>query len=119
MDKLGISGIKAVLSFPLSIHMGYDKAQADGKIDVTDVGYLMDPVMKLVPAVQNSKQALEEIKDLDDSERAELNSWAKSEYDIKDDALEEKIEASIDVLLSIAVLVGKLSKKDAEELKAS
>jgi len=111
---MDINGIKDVLAFPLSLHMAFDKANADGKIDAMDIGLLLDPVTKLIPAIQNAKEALEELKDMDASERAELNAWAKSTYDIADDVLEEKVEASVDVLLSVAVLVGKLTKKEAE-----
>lgn len=110
--------LKAVLAFPLSVHMAYDKAQADGKMDVSDVGYLMDPVMKLIPAVQEASGALEQLKNLNDEGRADINAWAKSEYDIADDVLEEKIEAGLDVALSIGVLIGKLTKKEVEDVKA-
>lgn len=119
MEKLGIEGIKSVLAFPLSIHMAYAAANADGKIDMLDVPLLMGPAMKLVPAMQKAKQAVAEIKDLDTNERAELNDWAKVEYDIADDTLEAKVEASIDVLLSIAVLVGTMTKEEADEVKAA
>ena len=114
---MDVNGIKDVLAFPLSIHMAYDRAKADGKVDAMDIGLLLEPITKLIPAIQNAKEALEELRDMDDSERAEMNSWAKSTYDIADDILEEKIEAGVDVLLSVAVLVGKLTKKEAEEIK--
>ena len=111
--------IKDFLAFPLSLHMAYDKADADGKIDVNDLTYLLEPVTKLIPAVQNAKAALDQVRDLDEAERADVNAWAKSTYDIADDQLEEKIEAGIDVLLSVAVLVGKLTKEEAQALRAA
>lgn len=114
-----IDKIKAVLAFPLSLHMAYDKAKADGKFDASDVGFLIDPVTKLVPAIQGAKEALEQIKDLDQTERQDIDAWAVSTYDIADDALEKKVEGAVDVLLSIAVFVGELTAEQAQAIKAA
>lgn len=108
-----VDKIKAVLALPLSLHMAYEKAKADGKIDVADVALLMDPMMKLIPAISGAKEALEQIKALDEAERADVNAWVQQTYDIAEDELEFKIEAGIDVVLSIAKLVGLLTKEEA------
>lgn len=108
-EKLGVEGIKKVLAFPLSLHMAFEAANADGKINVADIGLLMNPVMKLTGAIPMAKQAFEEIKDLDEVERADIMQWSQAEYDISDDVLEEKVEAGIDLALAVAKFVGVVS----------
>lgn len=105
---LGVDGIKALLAFPLAVHMAYDKAKSDGTIDITDAAFLVDPLMKAIPAFQLVQQALDELKDLDETERGDVLAWAKAEYDIADDELELKVEKALGVALSIAEFVGAL-----------
>lgn len=120
MNKLGIENLKIVLDFPLSLHMAADQAKHnDGKIDLNDIGLVMPPAMKLVPAINSSKEAFAEYKDLDDAERTELNSWVQAKYDIKNDELEEKIEAAFDAAFSVGKLLGAFSKKDEAEAPES
>lgn len=105
---VGIKETKEVLAFAMSLHMMYDQAKADGKIDMNDVGLIILPVTKLIPAIDNIKAVSEEIKDLDAAEKAELDAWIKQEYDIADDELEAKIEKGLSLVLSLAEFVGAL-----------
>jgi len=109
MEKLGVAGIKKVLAFPLSLHMAYDLAKADGKVDINDLGHLMKPGMTLAGAVPMAKQAYAELKDLDETERADIMQWAQAEYDIKDDVLEAKVEAGLKLAMDIALFIGAIS----------
>ncbi len=105
----GVEKIKAVLAAAFSLHMTYDKAKADGKIDVADLGLIIDPVMKLPPAVQavTDGSALKELKDLTSEEREALHTWAKGAYDIADDKLEATIESALGLGLHLAQFLGK------------
>jgi len=104
----GIQEIKDVLAFGLSLQKAYSLAQADGKIGTADLGLLVDPMMKLMPAIENIKDVPAELKDLSDQERGELSSWVKASYDIADDELEKKIEGGIDLMLHLAAFLGVL-----------
>ena len=79
VEKLGVEGIKTVLAFPLSLHMAYEVASEDGKVNIFDIGVLIKPTMKLMSAIPVAKQAFEEIKDLDEVERADVMQWAQAE----------------------------------------
>jgi len=53
---------------------------------------------------------VKEYKDIDSQERADLEAWVKTTYDIADDVLEEKVEAAFGLLLHIGSFIGVLSK---------
>ena len=114
---LGIEKIKDVLAFPLSLHMAVDRARADGKIDAADLGFLVDPLMKAPAALSGAKEALKELRDLDDNERTAINQWAQSVYDIEDDGLEQTVESGLDLALSIAKFVGLLTSDEPETIE--
>lgn len=105
--------IKDVLAFPLGLHMAYDKAQADGKLDVADIAFLVDPLVKLPAAVTGAGLALEQLKDLDESERKDVLDWAKASYDISDDVLEAKVESGLALVLELAKFLGALQVESA------
>ena len=112
--SLGIEKIKDVLAFPLSLHVAYEKANADGKLGLTDLMHLVDPLRKLPRALSGAKDAIEEVRDLDPVEMDLLNKWVAKEYEISDDVLEKKIEAAFDLALSIAKFVGVLKEKEVD-----
>ena len=105
--------LKDVLAFALSVHMAYDKAKADGKIDLTDLPLAVGPIMKLLPAIDGISKVPAELKDLTDEERDALMEWAKAEYDIADDALEALVEGGIALALHVAQYVGALLPDEA------
>lgn len=89
-----MEAIKAVVAVPLSAGMAYDKAKADGKIDLKDAPLLVDVGTKIVAAFSHIGEFLGALKavETDDSKRAELNSWVAMTFDIADDKLEKRIE---------------------------
>lgn len=100
--------LKEVLDFAMSLHMAYEAANADGKIDLMDAGLLTQPVMKLIPAIEEIKKVGEEVKNLSSEDRAEMEQWLKATYDIADDKLEMKVEKGLALALHIAEFVGAL-----------
>lgn len=106
-----IQKIKDVLAFPMKLHMAFDKANADGKVDVSDLGLLIDPVMALPPMVNAvNKELVDQIQDLSDAEKAELHTWVKASYDVSDDKLEATIESALKLALEIASFMTKVLK---------
>lgn len=98
-----------ILSAVLAFHMAYDLANKDGKIDVSDVQYLITPMIKLPAAIAGADQALAELKAMDAAERGEMLAKLAAEYDIADDVLEAKVEAGVEWLLATGKFVGTLS----------
>jgi hypothetical protein len=97
-----------ILSAALAFHMAFALADQDGKIDLTDVQYLITPLIKLPSAISGADQALTQLKSMSAAARAEMLSRLASEYDIADDVLEAKIEAGVEWLLSTGKFVGTL-----------
>lgn len=106
----GTKELKELLALPLSIHMAYDLAMADGKLDLADLALLMGPAMKIGPALQGIDKVPGELKDMDDAEKKDVLDWAKTMYNISDDVLEKKVEDALGLALHIAQFVGKLVK---------
>ena len=105
--KYGIEETKQALSFLFSVHSMVESAKAnDGKIDLKDAPLIVDPLMKVIPALDKINEVGREIKDLDETEKAELFTFVKAGFnmqDVEDSALEAKIEEGL-------ILVAQLAK---------
>lgn len=99
-----------ILSIPLALYMAYDKSKADGRIDVSDIQYLMGPLLKLPGAIEGAELALKELQAIDADSKSKMLQRLSAEFDISDDILESKIEAATSWILATADLVGVLKK---------
>lgn len=99
---------KEMLIFLFALHMTFDKANADGKIDTADLGLLMDPISKAVPALSDINQIEVEVKNATDQDIVDLKAFIKENYDIADDVLEAKIENALALAPRIAQFLMKL-----------
>jgi hypothetical protein len=110
MQAYGIDKLKAVLAFPISLAMAYDLAKADGSVDYKDLPLLMGPSMKAIPAFQAATgDAFPQLKDLDAEENAQLQSWLKSEFDIADNVVEQRLEDAFEIMGRLAVFVASFT----------
>lgn len=100
-----------ILSIPLALYMAYDKAKSDGKLDASDIQYLVGPLLRLPSAIDGADQALNELKSLDDESRAKCMAQLAADFDIADDVLEKKIEAAVNWLLATGELLGVFLNK--------
>lgn len=100
--------LKKVLKLPMSLHMAFDMAKADGKIDFMDAGLLIGPAMALLPAIQAYPSAVAQWKGASEEQKKEVYDWAKAEYDIADDMVEAKVEAGVSLVLEVGRFVGAL-----------
>lgn len=108
--KYSIKETKEVLGFIFSLAMAYDKAKADGKVGLADGALIIDPLMKAMPAFDKINEVGREMQDLDDAEKAELNAYIASEFNIADDAIEAKIEQGLAVLAPLISFVLNFKK---------
>lgn len=103
--KLGISNIKTLVLISVELANVIDGvANADGfAAKGQEVFRLADELM-LIPNL-DVKAAIEEAKDLDSAEKAELHEAVKAKFDIKDDKLEAVIEGGLGLALKLEELV--------------
>ena len=104
MQKIGITNLKPVIAFGIELGNVADKmGRAKGSIRYLPLFELFDELTALGSV--DFSQVRKEIEDLDSSERSELNSFLKSNFDIVDDRLEGVIEDSLEVIEQAYALV--------------
>jgi hypothetical protein len=104
--------LQNVLAAPLSFHMAWDKAQADGKVDLSDLPLLVEPGTKIPAAVTSLPHVWDAVKTLDEANSKKLNDWVKAAYDVADDEVEKKIEDGIALVMSLASYLAGWSKPE-------
>lgn len=113
MAESKVKELKEMVSFGLSLGMAIDKSLADdGKISFADVGNLIAPIMKAPAAFMGADKALEELKNLDEEGKKEMNDFVKSEFDIADDKIEAIVEECIGIAMSAAKVVSMVAKQE-------
>ncbi len=111
-ETFGIDTIKTVLKSAFKVITNIEKAkESDDKVSFMEAsGIVIGAVPDAYNAIKNGKTLYNELKDLDESERAELNTWFATEFDLADDEAEEKVEAIFEWILATAdaieVIVG-------------
>jgi hypothetical protein len=108
VEKRGVKELSEAVVFAIGLGEAVDAALADKKLDLADLGLLVGPFTKAPAAIEGLDQVGAEIKDLDAAEMEEMKALVKSELDLSDDKLEEKIEAGVDFLGAIHTFVTKL-----------
>jgi hypothetical protein len=110
--KLGTENLKAVLAFGLALGMAVDKSMADdGKITLADAGNLIPAFMKAPSAFGAAGKSLAELGDLDSEEKAALHAYAKAEFDIHDDDVEEIVENALAGAVEFATIPAILKRR--------
>lgn len=103
MNKLGIEKVKIILAFGFGLARQLETALADGKITFTDLPGFIGQFMGLQAVIEAGKEAVAEVLDLTAEERTELNAWAATEFDLKNDVIEAKVKAALDLAMSVLV----------------
>lgn len=109
--KTGIKETKELLGFVLALVEAGANSLADGRIGFTDAIHFFEAFRKLSDAVEDIHKVLDEAKDYDEAEKAELKQYIKDEFDIPGDMVEEYIEKGlalgIDLLYFITMFLRK------------
>ena len=110
-----MKNVKDIVMVGLKLSMALDQAKADGKVDISDVGFLIPVGMAIPEAVADAQLALAELKNATPEARAQFNVEIANEYNIADDKVEAIVECSLEVLVSIGKLLGTIeaAKKSA------
>lgn len=104
-EKLGIKELKELLDLPLSVVSVINQAKADGKIDIMDLGLLLQLVPKLGPALADDDKIPSELADLDAEEAAELVALIVADLSVSDEKAKQVIDASFKMLVAAFNLV--------------
>lgn len=102
---MGIEELKDVVKLGLDI----GEALVDG-IGIEDISALFS----LPEAIAGISNVPDEIADLDEAEKAELQEFVRAEFDIPNDQLEEFIESAIAVVLELYGLYIKFQRLEED-----
>lgn len=115
-----VKELKELVGFGLSVGVAVDKSLADdGKVTVSDIPKFGAPVLRAPEAIMGADKALDELRALDDAGRAELHQYAKDEFDVRDDLVEQVVEEAIVAGVAVARIVALLTKPKAPEASAA
>lgn len=111
-QKIGIDNLKKF------VHFGLDLAEQIAKTTGKKWNFLMaldfvDEVAAIPGVVKSWPAVLTEIKDLDDDERKQLHEYVQEEFDIPNERVEEVVEDSLVLVISMVNLVTKFKNKNS------
>lgn len=107
-ETLGIQGTKSVVHLAIMLVMTVEKAKADGKIDVSDIGLLFNLIPAIGPGVEGAKAFPKEMSDLSADEVAELSAFVMSELTIDDAKAKLVIEKALKLVGSSVELIAAI-----------
>jgi hypothetical protein len=107
-EKKGVKELSEALVFAISMGEALDQALVDKKLGLEDLGLLVVPFTKAPDAVEGLGEIKDEVMDLDDAERGQLQQMIKDELQLSDEKLEAKIEAGVDFLAAIHTFLGAI-----------
>ena len=102
-NSLGIENVKIVLTILLTFLSDIIKVFKTG--NWLSLGQTLIGLLQYGNIVMISQNALEEFKNLDQSESAELSKHFAQEFDLPDDEVEAKIEEAVAVIPEVYQLV--------------
>lgn len=113
MEKFGTEAIKKGLALAFAIGKQTEVAYEDKKFTLGDIPGYLDELMQLPGVIQAGPEILDEALDISAEERTELDAWAKQNFDIANDDVEEKVDAGLDWIISTLMLKKAFTKKPA------
>lgn len=111
MGKFGIENLKKAAKFGIELGEQLSSVLEDGKLKAVEMLSFIDELMQLPGVVNAASEIKQEVFDLDATERAELSDYIKGEFDIANDKIEIAIEAGLDVIASVIILIDTFKKK--------
>lgn len=102
---LGIENLKKMVKFSCDFTKQISTALADGKFQWNEIFGFFDEIMAIPGVVKSFPAIAQEIRDLTEDERDELNDYIQDEFDIPNDQVEAVIENSLSFAFSAVALV--------------
>lgn len=95
LPVFGIQDTKELLIFGLDLQEAITVSLEDKKVTLLDAPNFLKPLRSAVPAFGGLQNVKNELLDLDQNEKAQLEAIVKERFDLKDDHLEEIVERAI------------------------
>lgn len=110
MEQFGVENLKKVVQFGAKLGEGVANILEDGKVELGEAAALLPTLMEVPGILANKDKIKQEAADLSDDERAELKEVFATEFDPADDALEDKVEKSINAAVAVLDLIDAFKK---------
>ena len=110
MEQFGVENLKKVVQFGAKLGEGVADILEDGKVELGEAAALLPTLMEVPGILANKDKIKQEAADLSDAERAELKEAFATEFDPADDALEDKVEKSINAAVAVLDLIDAFKK---------
>jgi len=110
MVQFGIENLTKVVEFGAKLGEGAANIFEDGKVELGEAAALLPTLMEVPGILANKDKIKDEAKDLSDEERAQLKEIFAGEFDPEDDAVENKVEKSINATVAILDLIDAFKK---------
>lgn len=107
MGNYGIEKSKQLLMLGFGMGGTVKKSLADGKIDITDVQYLVPLLPQFLPLVEDFDQIPKEFSDIDELEVKELLAFSASHLGglVESEKLAAQVKASFELGLAVLNLI--------------
>jgi hypothetical protein len=101
-----IENLKTALGFAIAFGMKIEDALLDdGKITTKEMFGFIPMLTKIPGLIRAIPHLKEEFTDLDEAEKAELNTWLAETLDLDNDKIEEYVEIGFSFLISLSEMV--------------
>jgi hypothetical protein len=101
---LGTDKLKQVIDTGLGLQATLRAIFADGKFQLQEILLLAGNFTAITAVVQTWQEAVQQWKDLDQTERTELNTYFAQKFDIPNDKVEHFIELALTNVVSLVEL---------------
>lgn len=99
-EKAGVKELKEALSFVMAAVDAGCKISGDGKVDMSDLQYLLALIPKIEPAFSGLSEVPSELSDLSTEEAAELVAFIMAGLVIDDAKAKDVVEKGLKVLVA-------------------
>jgi hypothetical protein len=103
--QVSLKDTREVLALVIALGKAYENAKADGVINYADLLYLLPVIEKVGPAFEGIENVQIELIAMSPEEAEELKAWIKIELDLKDDEIEQFIQAAFAVVVDMWLLI--------------
>lgn len=98
---MNVANMKKLIVVAADIGTALGGVLADGQVSLSDLRYAVQIISAVKGLVELDYKSLQpEIKDMDDTEKAELDAAFRARFDIKADTIEAGIEEGIALVLA-------------------
>ena len=94
----GTEALRKVIDAIVALGDSYDNAMKDGKITWKDTFVLGKVLPEVIEVISVSSDVVDEIKDLDETEKKELVEYFRKEFDLDNEKAEEYVEKAISMI---------------------